>query len=275
MLYELLVFWVLEALLDVEGQRQVSKHIFPNAMIVLSQVVEEGLLVAEEEVALEVVVDDGVRLVEPVPFMVLPPLLAVDVPDECNVLVVSLDPLCLRLIVVALLHTLPAYLGGAKLLLLPLFQEVSLEQFVVNLVPDFAVEGVFPVEVLSFVFGEFGGVFGEMVGLVDEGELYLLLLPVGGVQPVLVHHLLPLVYPLQLQLRPHKHALTRQFLVYYPPKPPLEEPSHHIAVVAPPEVGLGVVLGPLGGEVKAEVDVVGQQYLPDEVEIAFNPLLVD
>lgn len=60
---ELDVLRVLRALLDVEGQRNVVVEIVAAEGVVLTQVVEEGLLVAQEEVVDEVVVNQPTVLI--------------------------------------------------------------------------------------------------------------------------------------------------------------------------------------------------------------------
>lgn len=60
---ELDVLWVLHALLDVEGERNVVVEIIATQRVVLSQVVEEGLLVAQEKVVDEVVVNQPTVLI--------------------------------------------------------------------------------------------------------------------------------------------------------------------------------------------------------------------
>lgn len=57
MLQKLEVFIVLEPVLDVEGQRQKIKHLFPLARVVFRHGLEEGFFVAEHEVVAEMVVD--------------------------------------------------------------------------------------------------------------------------------------------------------------------------------------------------------------------------
>jgi len=53
------ILWIFGTLANVEGQRQVVKDISTGKGVVLSQVIEEGFFVAEEEVVGEMIVDGG------------------------------------------------------------------------------------------------------------------------------------------------------------------------------------------------------------------------
>jgi hypothetical protein len=51
------ILLIFESFSDMEGQRDILEDIFPLEIVVLSEIVEQGLLVAKEEVVLEMVMD--------------------------------------------------------------------------------------------------------------------------------------------------------------------------------------------------------------------------
>ena len=239
-LHEPRVLGVLEALADVEGERQVVEHVLADERVVLPEVVEEGLLVAEVEVVDEVVVD-GVGLI--------------------------LGQHRLELFV--------EVLDSEGVLPLFVFLEV-LQVGLVKLLVCFAEE----LEGELLVLAALELVESHPIGQPHLAALlrHLLLLLVFQSRLGVARLLLLLEHLTHFQLRPHELAIAAPLLHNAPPEPALEQSPDHGAVVARSDVGLPLP-GPVGDvvvlEVEVEVDVVAEHVLPQELEVALYALVVD
>jgi hypothetical protein len=225
-LHELAVLWILHALPDVEGQGDVLVDVLADEGVVLPEVVEERLLVAEVEVVDEVVVE-GVGLV---------------FRKEGFELFVEL------------IHT-----GGVVSFfvgLIILFP-IALHQLLIGLVQQFVGE-LLLLRVLQLRKSK----FIHRLGLFLNWLLVLLVFQ----SSLCIHYpLLLLEYLRYLQLRPHEVAVTGAFLNKTPPEPPFDESLDHGSIVATGDIGLpllGTVADLIVSQVQIEVNVVADHVLP-------------